>query len=218
MKFPFFFFSFLFFLWLFLKESPVQKDQDDEAQAGKGTILLEQQLPVDADGGSTVLFAVVAQAAANLAHALEVVAAVEEVLDVLGHDLCDVAQLVVELVEVLGGAGVGVGGLCLCDEVVKLHEGVGAQGGVVDLLGRVGGGELGGQVGEVGEGELARVRGGADAEEDDVVGRRDEVVDRVRRAAVDAGLRLRVARELAEDLAHVLLDFGELRFRLLFVD
>jgi hypothetical protein len=76
----------------------------------------------------------------------------------------------------------------------------------VDLGGGVGGGELAGEIGEVGEGELARVRGGADGEEDDV--RVDEVVEGVG-ARLDRGLRLGVAGELAEDLADVLLGLCE---------
>lgn len=74
------------------------------------------------------------------------------------------------------------------------------------LVRRVGAVELGGEVGEVGKGQLARVRALADAQEDNV--RVDEVVQRVL-AALDRGLRLRVAGELAEDLADLALDFGE---------
>lgn len=55
----------------------------------------------------------------------------------------------------------------------------------MDLRGRIGGCELAGQVGEVGECELARVRRGADGEEDDV--RVDHVVERVS-GRLDRGL------------------------------
>lgn len=76
----------------------------------------------------------------------------------------------------------------------------------MDLRGGVGGEELAGEVGEVGEGELARVGALADGEEDDVGV--DEVVDGVA-ARFDGGLGLRVAGELAEDLLGLLLDFLE---------
>lgn len=158
--------------------------------------MFQQQVPVDLDGRPPVLLAVVPQPAADLAHALEAVAPVQQVLDVLVHDLCDVAQLVVELVEVLGGARVAVGALGLGDEAVELHEGVGPQGRVEQLLHGVGGGELGGQVRQVGEGQLARVGPLRYAEVDDVAG--DQVVDRVV-ARLDGRLGFRVAVEPAED-------------------
>lgn len=141
----------------FSEEPPPQEHDYDKSQAADGAVLLEQQVPVDLDRGPAVLLAVVAQARADLAHALEAVAAVEQVLDVLVHDLGDVAQLVVELVEVLRGAGVAVGALRLVDEAVELHEGVGPQRGAQQLRRRVRRRELGRQVREVGKGQLARV-------------------------------------------------------------
>ena len=190
-----------------LEEPQPDEDQNDEAEPRKRPVLLEQQLPVDTHGSSAVLFAIVAQATANLTHAFQAVPAVEQILDILRHDLGDVAQLVVELVEVLGGAGVGVDGLGLADEAVKVHEGVGPEGRGVDLGIGVGRVELAGEIGEIGEGELARVGAVADAEEDDVLV--DEVVQGVLGAAVDGGLGFGVAGELAEDLADLALDFGE---------
>lgn len=189
-----------------LEESPVDKHQKDEAQSRQRTILLQQQLPVDTHSRPSVLFAIVAKTAANLAHLLEVVAAVQQILDILGHDFRDVAQLVVELVEVLRRARVGIRRARLGDEAVKVHKRIRPQRRVVHLVRRVGAVELGGEVGEVGKGQLARVRALADAQEDNV--RVDEVVQRVL-AALDRGLRLRVAGELAEDLADLALDFGE---------
>lgn len=55
------------------------------------------------------------------------------------------------------------------DEGVELDEGIGAQSGGEVLLGGVGGGEFGGEVGEVGEGEFAGVGAVADAEKADGV-------------------------------------------------
>lgn len=179
-----------------LEEPPPQENDYDKPQAADGAVLLEQQVPVDLDRGPAVLLAVVAQARAHLAHALKAVAAVEQVLDVLVHDLGDVAQLVVELVEVLRRAGVAVGALCLVDEAVELHEGVRAEGGAQQLRRRVGRRELRRQVRQVGEGQLARVRALRYADVDDVVG--DQVVDRVV-ARLDRRLGLGVAVEAAED-------------------
>lgn len=76
----------------------------------------------------------------------------------------------------------------------------------MNLGGWIGGGELAGEVGQVGEGELSGVRGGADGEEDDVG------VDKIVQCVVgrlDGCLRLGVAGELAKDLAHVLLGLYE---------
>lgn len=195
-----------------LEEPPVDEDQDEQPQPRKGSVLLHQQLPVNAHSGTTILLTIIAQAAANLAHALQIVTAVQQILNVLRHDLCDIAQLVVELVEVLRGAGIGIGSTGFCDEVVKLHEGVGPQRWVVVVGGLVGGGELGGEVGEVGESELARVGTLADAEKNDVGV--EEVVDGVG-AGLDAGLGFGVAGEFAQDLADLVLDFGEGGFGLM---
>lgn len=190
-----------------LKEAPVDENQDEEAQAGKGAILLEHKLPIDAHSSPTILFTIIPQPTANLAHALKIITTIKQVLNILGHNLRNVAQLIIKLIEVLRSAGVGVRSARLGDEVVKLHKGVRAEGRVVDGLRGVCGGELAGEVGEVGEGELARVGALADAEEDDVGV--DEVVDCEEGGGLDAGLGLGVAGEFSLDLAELLLDFVE---------
>lgn len=134
------------------EESPPDKDQDQQANAGKRTVLAEQQLPIDSDGSSSVLGTVLSQSAADLAHALEAISSVQQILDVFGHDLGDIAELVVQLVEVLRSARVRVGGFGAGDEGVELHECVGAHRGGKDLLQGVGGAEFRGEIGEVGEG------------------------------------------------------------------
>lgn len=108
-----------------------------------------------------------------MSHALQAISPIQQIFDILGHDLCYVAQLVVQLVEVLRGARVGVGGFGARDEGVELHEGVGAHGGGEDLLQGIGSAEFGREVGEVGEGELAWVGALADAHVDYILG--DEV-------------------------------------------
>lgn len=82
----------------------------------------------------------------------------------------------------------------------------------MDLLRGVRGEELAREIGEVGEGELARVRAVADGEKYDVLV--DYVVEGVLRAAVDGSLGFGVAGELAEDLADLAFDFGEGSFGL----
>ena len=68
----------------------------------------------------------------------------------------------------MSGAGVGVGGFGARDEGVKFHEGIGAEGRRVDLLGWICGAEFGGEVGEVGECQLAGVGAFTDADVDNV--------------------------------------------------
>lgn len=129
------------------EEPPPQEEDDNQPQHPERRVLLHQQLPVDPHRRPLVLLAVVPQPARELAHPLEAVPAVQQVLDVLGHDLRHVAQLVVEAVKVLRGARVRVGGLCAGDEGVEVHEGVGAEGRGVERRGGVGGCELAGEVG-----------------------------------------------------------------------
>lgn len=138
----------------------------------------------------------------------------------------------VELVEVLRGARVLVRLLGALDERVKLDKGVGPARGREILLRLVRRGELAGEVREVGEGELARVRAVADADEaevalDEVAGARVSSCGAGSRwagalvrvvAALDAGLGLRVAVEAALHELHFALDLVELGVRLAVVD
>jgi hypothetical protein len=134
------------------KESPPNEKQNEEADTSEWSVLAEQQLPINAHRSSSILGAILSQSAADLAHTLETVSTIQQVLDILGHDLGYVAELIVQLVEVLRGAGIGVGGLSARDEGVELHKGVRTHGAGEDLLQGVGCAEFGGEVGEVGEG------------------------------------------------------------------
>lgn len=60
-----------------------------------GTHLFHQQIPVDAHRGLFVLPAVFAQAPRQLTHSLQTVSTIQQVLDVLGHDLRHILELVV---------------------------------------------------------------------------------------------------------------------------
>lgn len=100
------------------EEPPPKQKEDDESDAGERSVLrhgqrlnfgitgrssylLHQQFPVDAHCCSSVLLAVLPQTSRELTHPLQAVPTVQEILDVLGHHLGDIAQLVVQLVEVL---------------------------------------------------------------------------------------------------------------------
>jgi hypothetical protein len=129
------------------------------------TYLLQEELPVDAHSRLLVLPAVFSQPARDVAHPLEAVATVQQVVDVLGHDLGHVFQLIVQLVQILRRSRVLVRLLCALDESVELDKGVRPEPLVEVLVWLVGLGELGGEVGEVCEGQFARVGAVADAEE-----------------------------------------------------
>lgn len=188
------------------EEPPPQKDQYNKAQRAKGPILLQHQLPINPHSRPPVFLTIIPQPRANLAHPLETVPAIQQILNILGHDLGHIAQLVIQLVEILRRAGVTIGRFGFCNKVIKLHKRIGPQRRVEELGHGVHGGELGGEVGEVGEGEFAGVGAFGDAEVDYVLG--DEVVDGVG-AGFDGGLGFRVAVEAAEDEFDLGFDFRE---------
>lgn len=134
------------------EESPVYKHNHDERQSTNGTILLHQQFPIDPHCRLPVLSTILPQSGTNFTHTLQAVTPIQQILDILRHDLCHVSQLIVQLIKVLGGAGIGVGGFCPRDESVEFHERVGAERRGEGLRNGVGGAELGGEVGEVGKG------------------------------------------------------------------
>jgi hypothetical protein len=161
-----------------LPKPPDNKKNHDQADSCQRPKLLEQQLPIDPHRRLSVLETIVPQPAAHLAHALEVVAAIQQIFNVFRHDLCHVLELVVDLVQVCRGARVLVRLLRLLDECVEFDVGVGPAVLVEVLLRGIDVCEFGGKVGEVGKSEFARVRVVANAEEDDVV------LDQIARVAV----------------------------------
>lgn len=120
------------------KKPPPNKNKHDQPHRPERPILLQQQLPIDPHRRLPILPTVLPEPLAHIAHALQTVAAVEEVFDVLRHDFRDDLELGVELVEVLGGARVLVGFFGALDEGVEFDEGVGAEGGGEVLGGVVG--------------------------------------------------------------------------------
>ncbi len=155
------------------KEPPPNKNQDEQSQPSKRAILAQQQLPINPHRRPSILGTILPQPAAHLPHTLQTITPIQQIFNILRHDLGNIAQLVIQFIQVLRGARVRVCGFGARDEGVEFHEGVGSHGGREDLLQRVGGAEFGGEVREVGEGELAGVGALADAHVDYVLG--DEV-------------------------------------------
>lgn len=179
------------FFFFFLEKPHPYKQQDKESQPNKRAILLQQQIPVNPHRGPSVPLAIVSQPTTYLSHPIQAVPPIKQVFNVLRHDLGHIPQLIVDFIQVLGGPGIRIRRHRLGNEAVKVHVCIWAQRRRLQLLQRMGGEEFAGQVGEICEGQLARVAGVADAEEDDIAV--DEVVDRVR-GGFDGRLGRGVAR------------------------
>lgn len=132
------------------------------------THLLQQKFPIYPHRRLPILSTILPQPPAHLAHPLQTIPSIQQILDILRHHLRHVRELAVQLVQITCCAGVAVGLFCAGHEGVEFDEGVGAEGGRGEAGGWIGGEEFGGNVGEVREGEFARVGGVADAEEADV--------------------------------------------------
>lgn len=170
-----------------LEEAQIDKQQHQEANTRKGPILLQQQLPVDPHRRSPIPLTIIPQPATHLPHAIQTIPPIEQILDILRHDLCNIPQLIIQLVQVLRRARIRIRRPRLGNKTIEIHKRIRTQRRIMRLRGRMTGRELAGQVGKVCECQLARVGPLADAEEDDV--RVDEVVHRVvAGAAFDGGL------------------------------
>jgi len=87
-----------------LKESPPDEDYHEQSQSTNWSILLEHQLPVDPYGCLSVLFAVLPQSAAHFAHSLQAISSVQQIFNILRHNLRNISQLVVQLIQILRSA------------------------------------------------------------------------------------------------------------------
>lgn len=192
------------------EEPPPQEEDNDASHRSKRAILLQQQVPINPDGRPLILLTVIPQPTAQLAHALQAITTIEQILDILRHDLGDVPQLIMQLIQILRRARVAVRRLGAANEAVKVHKRIRPKRRVHELLRRVRRRELARDVGEVCKGELARVRAVRDGHVHNVG--LDQVVERVLRAALDACLWFRGACKSAEDQLHLRLDFAESRF------
>ena len=150
-----------------LKKPPPQQKNRNHPDPRKRPILLQQQIPINPHRRLPIFPAILPQPARHLAHPLQTITPVQQILDILRHHLRHVSQLVVQLIKVLARPRVLVCFFGALDEGIEFDEGVGAAGGGEVGGRRVGGCEFGGEVGEVGEGEFARVGAVADGEEDE---------------------------------------------------
>lgn len=116
-------------VWSPLPKAPNQQYQDDQTKRSKRPVLLQQQLPVDPDGRALVLRTILPQPRAQVAHLLQAVASIQQVLDVLCHHLRHIFQLVIQPGQVVCGATVLVRLLRAVDVALELGELVGSQGG-----------------------------------------------------------------------------------------
>lgn len=150
------------------EKPPPQKEQYNNPHRRKRSILLKQQLPINPHSRLPIPQTIIPQPRTHIPHLIQTIPPIQQILDILVHNLAHISQFVVELVEVGGGARVLVGFARLLDEAVEFDEGVGACVLGEVLLCGVGGGEFLGEVLEVGEGEFARVGVVGYAVEDEV--------------------------------------------------
>jgi hypothetical protein len=151
------------------KEAPEEEQHDDGSYSRNWSVLLEKQLPVDADCRALVLGRVLAQPAAHVAHLVQAVAAVKQVVDVLGHGFVHILELVVESVHVVLRPAILVEFLRALQEAFELGVGVRAQARVEVVFALVRALELLAHVVEIGEGEFLRVAAFGDGDKDEVV-------------------------------------------------
>ena len=119
--------------------------------------LFQQQLPINPHRRPAIFFTILSESPTHLAHPLEAIPPIQEILNVLRHHLGHIFQFVIQPIQVGRCPTILVCFPGALDERVKFHERVGSLiGGVVGRLG-VGGGEFCGEVGEVGEGQFAGV-------------------------------------------------------------
>lgn len=146
------------------EEAPEEEEHDDRSNASDWAVLLQKQLPVDADSRTLVLSRIFAQTAAHVAHLVKAVATVKQVVDVLGHGLVHILQLVVQAVDVVLGAAVLVELLCALEETFEFGVYVRTQTRVEVVIALVRALELFADIFEVGKGEFLRVAAFGDAD------------------------------------------------------
>jgi hypothetical protein len=171
------------------EEPPPDKQQYKQPQPRQRSILLQQQLPINPHRRLSILPTILLQPTTHIAHPLQTIPSIQQILNILRHHLRDIPQLIIQLIQILRRAAITIRSLRLLNKRIKLHKRIRSQYRRHDLLGGIRVCEFRADVREVGEGQFPGVGFLADADVDDVVG--DEVVDRVR-AAFDGGLRFRV--------------------------
>lgn len=89
------------------------------------TYLLQQQLPINSHSRLPILPAILSQPRTNIAHSLQAIPSVQQILDVLRHNLGHIFQFIIQLIEILRGTRVLICLSCALNKRVKLDEGVG---------------------------------------------------------------------------------------------
>lgn len=109
-----------------LEEPPPYKYNHKQAQAPYRPVLLQQQLPIYPHGRLLILPTILPQPTADLSHPLQAIPPIQQILNILRHDLRHVLQLGIQFVEILCCAGIWIGAFCTLDEGIEFHEGVGS--------------------------------------------------------------------------------------------
>lgn len=111
------------------EEPPPYEYYYDDSNAREWSILLQQQFPIDPHRRPLVFPTILPQPLTHVAHPLQTVPSVEQILDVLRHDLRHVPKLIVQLVQIPCSPRILVCLLGALNEGVEFDEGVGPAGG-----------------------------------------------------------------------------------------
>jgi hypothetical protein len=84
--------------------------------------LFQHKFPIYPYRSFPVFFAVLSEPATHLTHPLKTVTAIEKILDILCHDLGDIFQLIIQLVQVCACSAVLICFLGPLDECVEFDE------------------------------------------------------------------------------------------------
>ncbi|KAI7506208.1 hypothetical protein KC367_g149 [Hortaea werneckii] len=162
---------------------------------------------------------VFSQSATHVAHLIQAVSPVQQVLDVLRHNLGDILQLVVESAEVVGGPGVLVRLLRALDVAFEFGVLVRPELLAEILVARVRGLELAPHVFEEREGQLLGVGFFGDGDVAEVIVEDVAVVARMSACLKSGwcpaeGIGRRKRRDTLDDLANLLLELAQLLYLL----
>ena len=155
--------------FFFSPKPPYYQNQHDQAQSTKRTILLQQQFPVYPYRRSLIFGRIFSQSRTHVSHPVQTVSAIQQIFNVLGHDLRDIFQLVVQPTEVVRRPRVLICLLRPLDEAVELRVGVRSHLWVEIVFAFVRGLEFGADVFEIGQGEFLRIRPFGDGEVGDII-------------------------------------------------
>ena len=127
-----------------LKESPPYEYNHYHPHPDKRPVLFEHQLPINLDRRPPILLAILPQPPRHLSHLLETVSSIQQILNILRHNLSHIPQFIIQLIQVLTCSAILVRLLGALHKGVKFEERVGATVGGEVLGGGVGGCEFSG--------------------------------------------------------------------------